>query len=105
MDELALTATGLANGLAVEELSDPWAVPDELLGGVLTLLLAHPGLHSDADGGHRLMDMGGSMSVMRVIMLAMLAGGVWGTLAALGSRARRRSQPERPAKQDQHRND
>jgi hypothetical protein len=39
-DDLALVATGLANGLAVEELSDPGSVPDELLGDVLALLLA-----------------------------------------------------------------
>jgi hypothetical protein len=34
-----LVATGLANGLAVEELADPGAVPDELLGDVLALVL------------------------------------------------------------------
>jgi AcrR family transcriptional regulator len=43
IDELALAATGLANGLAVEELSDPGSVPDELLGEVLTRLLSQPG--------------------------------------------------------------
>ena len=47
-DDLALVATGLANGLAVEELSDPGAVPDELLGDVLALLLAQS--RSDKDG-------------------------------------------------------
>jgi AcrR family transcriptional regulator len=39
-DDLALVATGLANGLAVEELSDPGSVPDELLGDALALVLA-----------------------------------------------------------------
>ena len=39
-DQLALALTGLANGLAIEELSDPGAVADELLGDVLTLLVA-----------------------------------------------------------------
>jgi AcrR family transcriptional regulator len=39
VDELALAAAGLAEGLAVEELSDPGSVPDELLGEVLALLL------------------------------------------------------------------
>jgi AcrR family transcriptional regulator len=47
-DELALVATGLANGLAVEELSDPGSVPDELLGDVLALLLTPS---RPADGG------------------------------------------------------
>ena len=40
IDDLALAATALANGLAVEELSDPGSVPDELLGDLLALLLA-----------------------------------------------------------------
>jgi AcrR family transcriptional regulator len=40
IDDLALAATALANGLAVEELSDAGSVPDELLGDVLTLLVA-----------------------------------------------------------------
>jgi AcrR family transcriptional regulator len=39
-DQLALAATALANGLAVEELSDPGSVPDELLGNLLALLVA-----------------------------------------------------------------
>jgi len=42
IDDLALTATGLANGLAVEELADPGSVPDELLGDVLGMLLTQP---------------------------------------------------------------
>jgi AcrR family transcriptional regulator len=40
IDELALVVTGLANGLAVEELSDPGSVSDELLGDVLALLVS-----------------------------------------------------------------
>lgn len=40
IDELALAAMALANGLAVEELSDPDSVPDELLGDVFVLLFA-----------------------------------------------------------------
>jgi AcrR family transcriptional regulator len=47
-DDLALVATGLANGLAVEELSDPGSVPDELLGDVLALVLAQS---RSAEGG------------------------------------------------------
>ena len=39
-NQLALALTGLANGLAIEELADPGAVSDELLGDVLTLLVA-----------------------------------------------------------------
>jgi AcrR family transcriptional regulator len=39
-DQLALAATALSNGLAIEELSDPGSVPDELLGDLLALLLA-----------------------------------------------------------------
>jgi BetI-type transcriptional repressor, C-terminal len=39
-DDLALAATALANGLAVEELSDPGSVPDELLGDLLALLVS-----------------------------------------------------------------
>jgi AcrR family transcriptional regulator len=38
--DLALAATALANGFAVEELADPGSVPDELLGDLLALLLA-----------------------------------------------------------------
>jgi AcrR family transcriptional regulator len=40
-EQLALVATALANGLALEEASDPGAVPDELLGDLLALLIAH----------------------------------------------------------------
>jgi AcrR family transcriptional regulator len=47
-EELALTATALANGLAFEELADPGAVPDELLGDLLALLLARGGSRSEA---------------------------------------------------------
>jgi hypothetical protein len=36
----ALAIIGLANGLAVEELSDPGSVSDEMLGEALTLLVA-----------------------------------------------------------------
>ena len=39
-DHLALAATALSNGLAIEELSDPGSVPDELLGNLLAPLLA-----------------------------------------------------------------
>ncbi len=35
-----MVVTGLATGLAVEELSDPGSVSDELLGDVLALLVA-----------------------------------------------------------------
>jgi AcrR family transcriptional regulator len=38
IDQLALVVTGLANGLAIEELTDPGSVSDELLGDVLALL-------------------------------------------------------------------
>jgi AcrR family transcriptional regulator len=41
-DQLALAATALANGLAVEELSDPGSVPDELLGNLLAALVRQP---------------------------------------------------------------
>jgi AcrR family transcriptional regulator len=40
--QLALVITGLANGLAIEELADPGAVSDELLGDAMALL-ARPG--------------------------------------------------------------
>jgi hypothetical protein len=40
VDELALAAMALANGLAFEEVADPGAVPDELLGKLLAALLA-----------------------------------------------------------------
>jgi len=39
-DQLALAAIALANGLAFEEVSDPGAVPDGLLGELLAMLLA-----------------------------------------------------------------
>jgi AcrR family transcriptional regulator len=42
-DDLALAATALANGLAVEELSDPGSVPDELLGNLLAALVRQRG--------------------------------------------------------------
>jgi AcrR family transcriptional regulator len=42
VDQLALAAIGLANGLAAEELADPGSVPDELLGDLLALLLRPP---------------------------------------------------------------
>jgi AcrR family transcriptional regulator len=42
VDQLALAAVGLANGLATEELADPGSVPDELLGDLLALLLKPP---------------------------------------------------------------
>jgi AcrR family transcriptional regulator len=47
VDELALAATGLANGLAVEEIADPGAVPDELLGNALARLAAQPNSGQD----------------------------------------------------------
>jgi AcrR family transcriptional regulator len=40
IDQLAMVVSGLANGLAVEELSDPGSVSDELLTDVLTLLVS-----------------------------------------------------------------
>jgi AcrR family transcriptional regulator len=40
IDQLALAVTGLANGLAVEELSDPGSVSDQLLGDALALLIS-----------------------------------------------------------------
>jgi AcrR family transcriptional regulator len=39
-ERLALVAMALANGLALEELADPGAVPDQLLGDLLALLVA-----------------------------------------------------------------
>jgi AcrR family transcriptional regulator len=48
-EQLALAATALANGLALEEASDPGAVPDELLGDLLALLM----VQNDARGGSR----------------------------------------------------
>jgi AcrR family transcriptional regulator len=38
IDQLAVVITGLLNGLAMEELTDPGAVPDELLGETISLL-------------------------------------------------------------------
>lgn len=49
VDELSLAVTGLANGLAIEEIADPGAVPDELLGHALVLLAA-PSRESHNDG-------------------------------------------------------
>jgi AcrR family transcriptional regulator len=46
IDQVALAALALSNGLSIEELSDPGAVPDELLGHVLALLLNQPGAES-----------------------------------------------------------
>jgi AcrR family transcriptional regulator len=43
IEQLAIAITALLNGLAMEELSDPGSVPDELLGDAITLLLASPG--------------------------------------------------------------
>jgi AcrR family transcriptional regulator len=40
IDQLAMILTGLANGLAVEELSDPGSVSDQLLGDALALLVS-----------------------------------------------------------------
>jgi hypothetical protein len=40
VDDLALAINGLANGLAIEEIADPDAVPDELLGHALVLMAA-----------------------------------------------------------------
>jgi AcrR family transcriptional regulator len=40
IDQLAMVISGLANGLAVEELSDPGSVSDELLSDVLALLVS-----------------------------------------------------------------
>jgi AcrR family transcriptional regulator len=40
VDHLAVAVSGLANGLALEELADPGAVPDELLGQVLGLVVS-----------------------------------------------------------------
>jgi AcrR family transcriptional regulator len=42
VDQLALAAIGLSNGLAIEELADPGSVPDELLGDLLALLVKPP---------------------------------------------------------------
>jgi AcrR family transcriptional regulator len=40
IDQLAIAVTGLANGLAVEELSDPGSTSDELLSDALALLIS-----------------------------------------------------------------
>jgi AcrR family transcriptional regulator len=47
IDQLALIVTGLANGLAVEELSDPGSVSDELLGDALAMLVSDRALASE----------------------------------------------------------
>jgi AcrR family transcriptional regulator len=47
-EQLALVATAVANGLALEEASDPGAVPDELLGDLLALLLAQNDARGEA---------------------------------------------------------
>jgi AcrR family transcriptional regulator len=47
-EQLALVATALANGLALEEASDPGAVPDELLGDLLASLIAEGDWGSEA---------------------------------------------------------
>jgi AcrR family transcriptional regulator len=46
-EQLALVATALSNGLALEELADPGAVPDHLLGDLLALLLAQNDTRSE----------------------------------------------------------
>jgi AcrR family transcriptional regulator len=46
--QLALVATALANGLALEEASDPGAVPDDLLGDLLALLITQGGAQGKA---------------------------------------------------------
>lgn len=48
VDRLAVVVSGLANGLAVEELEDPGCVPDELLGQVLELVTSAPRRESGA---------------------------------------------------------
>lgn len=40
VEQLALATNALASGLALEELSDPGSVPDELYGDLLTILIA-----------------------------------------------------------------
>jgi AcrR family transcriptional regulator len=42
VDDLALAALALANGLALEEVSDPGSVPEEFLGDLVERLLAEP---------------------------------------------------------------
>jgi AcrR family transcriptional regulator len=42
VDHLALAAVALANGLALEEVSDPGSVPEDLLGNLIERLLAEP---------------------------------------------------------------
>jgi AcrR family transcriptional regulator len=42
VDDLALAALALANGLALEEVSDPGSVPEDLLGNLIERLLAEP---------------------------------------------------------------
>jgi AcrR family transcriptional regulator len=48
VDDLALVAAGLANGLALEELADPGSVSDELLGNALALVGGRPPRGRDA---------------------------------------------------------
>jgi hypothetical protein len=50
IDQLAMVITGLANGLAVEELSDPGSVSDELLSDVLALLISERAPASQRSG-------------------------------------------------------
>jgi AcrR family transcriptional regulator len=52
IDQLAMVVSGLANGLAVEELSDPGSVSDDLLSDVLTLLVSdrEPALKNNLGG-------------------------------------------------------
>jgi AcrR family transcriptional regulator len=49
-DQLALAMIGLTNGLAIEELADPGAVTDELLGEALRRLLPEDRPHRSASG-------------------------------------------------------
>lgn len=48
-EQLALAISGLVNGLGMEEIADPGAVPDALLGAALELLL--PGAATEQPGG------------------------------------------------------
>jgi hypothetical protein len=43
VDELAIAVSGVANRLALDELSDPGSVPDELVGRVLSILVIESG--------------------------------------------------------------
>jgi AcrR family transcriptional regulator len=49
VDQLAVAVSGLANGLAMEELADPGCVPDALLGQVLELMVS-PATHESEEG-------------------------------------------------------